>query len=165
MAIREQISTLEDFEQQIYEVVELPAAEGKEDKETLKLLCQKPSLLELAKTGKIPNSLMNEVGDLFAGNKKRKTETQVKSMTNAEQLKELAELIKLIDVLLLDTIVQPEAEKVIPLLQDAQKLFLYNWMLTGVKKLEGFREDESNNAGNKHVQRVRSKTVSDNGNK
>lgn len=102
---------------------------------------RRPSMLSLAKSGKIPNSLLNTANGLFLGNTK----------TNNEDL--LAEIFDVLDVVCEACFVEPtykELQNAGVELTDEQYMFIFNYTQTGVKALDSFRGQSANTtiAGN-----------------
>ena len=96
---------------------------------------RRPSMLSLAKSGKIPNSLLNTANGLFLGNTK----------TNNEDL--LAEIFDVLDVVCEACFVEPtykELQNAGVELTDEQYMFIFNYTQTGVKALDSFRGQSAN---------------------
>lgn len=93
----------------------------------------RPSLLGLARDGKIPNELLGMVNEMFTSS------SEVYDTNNKEMLKEMAEVI---DLLVSNMLIEPtycEIQDAGIELTDDQKIFLYNYSQTGVKSLKSFR--------------------------
>lgn len=96
---------------------------------------RRPSMLSLAKSGKIPNSLLNTANGLFLGNTK----------TNNEDL--LSEIFDVLDVVCEACFVEPtykELQNAGVELTDEQYMFIFNYTQTGVKALDSFRGQSAN---------------------
>lgn len=96
---------------------------------------RRPSMLSLAKSGKIPNSLLNTANGLFLGNTK----------TNNEDL--LAEIFDVLDVVCEACFIEPtykELQDAGVELTDEQYMFIFNYTQTGVKALDSFRGQSAN---------------------
>lgn len=110
------------------QVVELPSfAEG----QPFVARIRRPSMLALAKSGKIPNSLLSTANGLFLGNGKGKTDDRY-----------LQEVFGVLDVICDACFLEPtwkELREAGIELTDDQYMFIFNYTQTGVKALEPFR--------------------------
>lgn len=110
------------------QVVELPSfAEG----QPFVARIRRPSMLALAKTGKIPNNLLKTANSLFTGNGKSKNDDQY-----------LQEIFDVLDVVCDACFIEPtwkELQEAGIELTDDQYMFIFNYTQTGVKALEPFR--------------------------
>lgn len=98
---------------------------------------KRPSMLALAKTGKIPNSLLNTANGLFVG-----------KGINERNQSALKELFQILDVICEDCFLEPtykEMKNIGLELTDEQLMFLFNYVQRGVKALENFREQPGDN--------------------
>lgn len=96
---------------------------------------RRPSMLALAKSGKIPNSLLNTANGLFLGNTK----------TNNEDL--LSEIFDVLDVVCEACFIEPTYKEIQDAgveLTDEQYMFIFNYTQTGVKALDSFRGQSAN---------------------
>lgn len=96
---------------------------------------KRPSLLAMAKNGKIPNELLVKTNELFMNDG---------TAVNASDDNMLKEIFSVIDTIAGEVFVQPtykEIKKAGIELTDEQMLFIFNYTQTGVKNLENFRED------------------------
>ena len=118
------------------EVVELPPfAQGQHFYAKLR----RPSMMKLAESGKIPNSLLNTANTLFSGTVDQKLDADDEFMKD---------MFSLIDVLADAVFVEPswsEIKKADIQLTDEQYMFIFNYTQQGVKAYEPFRENESSN--------------------
>lgn len=108
--------------------VELP---GFLSGETFTVRLRRPSLLALAKEGRIPNGLLSCVEELFN--------------TGSVARADLASLYGVLELFAKATLVEPsyeELEEAGIQLTDAQLLFLYNFAQAGVTDLHRFRPGE-----------------------
>lgn len=97
---------------------------------------RRPSMLALAKSGKIPNSLLNTANDLFAGRGMGKKESA------------MADLFKVLDVICEDCFLEPtypELKEAGVNLTDEQYMFVFNYTQKGIKALEPFRVQPPDN--------------------
>lgn len=96
---------------------------------------KRPSLLSMAKNGKIPNELLVKTNELFMNDG---------TAVNASDDNMLKEIFSVIDTIAGEVFVQPtyaEIKEANIELTDEQMIFIFNYTQTGVKKLENFRED------------------------
>lgn len=96
---------------------------------------KRPSLLAMAKNGKIPNELLVKTNELFINDG---------TAANASDDNMLKEIFSVIDTIAGEVFVQPTYEEIKESgiqLTDEQMLFIFNYTQTGVKNLENFRED------------------------
>lgn len=96
---------------------------------------KRPSLLAMAKNGKIPNELLVKTNELFMNDG---------TAVNASDDNMLKEIFSVIDTIAGEVFVQPtykEIKEAGVQLTDEQMLFIFNYTQTGVKNLENFRED------------------------
>lgn len=101
---------------------------------------KRPSILALAKAGKIPNSLMQAADSLFSGSKP----AQPKKMDRNN----LADTYEVFEILCEATFVSPtwhEIKEAGIELTDEQLVFLFNYTQRGIKSLSSFRQEQSNN--------------------
>ena len=109
------------------QIVELPSfAEGQPFVARLR----RPSMLALAKSGKIPNTLLNTANDLFMGN------------SGKNKLKEdyLKDVFEVLDVICNACFMEPtyaQLQEAGVELTDDQYMFIFNYTQTGVKALVG----------------------------
>lgn len=111
------------------EIVQLPDfAEGQPFYARLK----RPSLLVLAKRGKIPNTLLQTATEMFTGRNNNKI--------NTETLKNMFDVI---DVICEASFIEPSYQQLKDNdidLTDDQMTFIFNYAQSGTKALESFRE-------------------------
>lgn len=116
------------------EIVELP---GFTDGTNFVARLKRPSMLALAKTGKIPNNLLGAANKLFIGVGNVLNSTQNKKNDDA-----LSELFDIIEVICEEAFVEPaynELKENGIELTDQQKLAVFTYTQRGVKSLENFR--------------------------
>ena len=97
---------------------------------------KRPSLLVLAKTGKIPNSLLTAATSLFMG----------KGDASADD-KMLADMYDVCKVIAEATLIEPSFKDIEMAgidLTDEQIMSIFNYTQTGVKALESFRKEQAN---------------------
>ena len=116
------------------EVVELP---GFTDGTTFVARLKRPSMLAMAKTGKIPNNLLGAANKLFIGVGNVLNQNNSKANNDA-----LAELFDIIEIICEECFVEPTYKDLKDNgieLTDQQKLAVFTYTQRGVKSLESFR--------------------------
>jgi hypothetical protein len=117
------------------QIVELPPfAEGQPFVARLR----RPSMLDLAKHGKIPNSLLNTANGLFSG-----------KAVDSKNKAALRDLFDVLDIFCEDCFLEPTYQDIKNAgvrLTDDQLMFVFNYAQMGVKSLETFRVQPGNNA-------------------
>lgn len=108
--------------------IELP---GFAAKETISVRIRRPSLMLLAAEGKIPNTLLASVEDLFE-----------KGDKNTVSFKERAEIFRIVAMASLVSPSWEELQNAGVNLTDLQLLYIYNFSQTGVDALRRFREKQ-----------------------
>lgn len=113
-------------------VVEMPPfAEG----QPLIARLKRPSILGMAKQGKIPNSLLVKANELFLQNG---------AGLDAEEEDTMKQLYDVLDLIAKETLIEPTYEEIKSVgleLTDEQMMFLFNYSQQGVKALESFRTE------------------------
>lgn len=128
----EQVTSLEQLKQYANgNIVRLPDfAEGQPFVAKLK----RPSILGMAKQGKIPNSLLVKTNELFV--QSGSLDTEENSM--------MQEIYDVIDLIAEETFVEPTYKEIKSTgieLTDEQMMFIFNYSQQGVKALESFRTE------------------------
>lgn len=128
----EQVTSLEQLKQYADgNIVRLPDfAEGQPFVAKLK----RPSILGMAKQGKIPNSLLVKTNELFV--QSGSLDTEENSM--------MQEIYDVIDLIASKTFVEPTYDEIKSTgieLTDEQMMFIFNYSQQGVKALESFRTE------------------------
>ena len=118
------------------QVVELPSfAEG----QPFIARIRRPSMLALAKSGKIPNSLLKTANGLFLGDSRGKQNDEAY----------LRDVFDVLDVVCEACFLEPtwdELQEAGIELTDDQYMFIFNYTQTGVRALSSFRGEQSNNS-------------------
>ena len=113
-------------------VVEMPPfAEG----QPLVARLKRPSILGMAKQGRIPNTLLVKANELFLQNG---------AGLDAEEEDTMKQLYDVLDLIARETLVEPTYEEIKSVgleLTDEQMMFLFNYSQQGVKALESFRTE------------------------
>ena len=133
-SVQNRPTTLEELKKYTQgELVELPEfAEGQPFVARLR----RPSLLNLVKTGKIPNTLLNTANKLFYG----KGDSDEESDVDNDSLRKVFELF---DIICEASFVEPTYKQIKESgisLSDDQFMFIFNYSQQGVKALEPFRK-------------------------
>lgn len=127
------VTSIEQLKQYAHgEIVELPPFSPTQP---FVARLKRPSLLSMAKNGKIPNELLVKTNELFMNDG---------TAVNASDDNMLKEIFSVIDTIAGEVFVQPtyaEIKEANIELTDEQMIFIFNYTQTGVKKLENFRED------------------------
>lgn len=128
----EQVTSLEQLKQYADgNIVRLPDfAKGQPFIARLK----RPSILGMAKQGKIPNSLLVKTNELFV--QSGSLDTEESSM--------MQEIYDVIDLIADETFVEPTYKEIKSTgieLTDEQMMFIFNYSQRGVKALESFRTE------------------------
>lgn len=128
----EQVTSLEQLKQYANgNIVRLPDfAEGQPFIAKLK----RPSILGMAKQGRIPNSLLVKTNELFV--QSGSLDTEENSM--------MQEIYDVIDLIASETFVEPTYDEIKSTgieLTDEQMMFIFNYSQQGVKALESFRTE------------------------
>lgn len=128
----EQVTSLEQLKQYADgNIVRLPDfAEGQPFVAKLK----RPSILGMAKQGKIPNSLLVKTNELFV--QSGSLDTEENSM--------MQEIYDVIGLIASETFVEPTYDEIKSTgieLTDEQMMFIFNYSQQGVKALESFRTE------------------------
>lgn len=119
------------------QIVELPAFA--EDQPFVARL-QRPSIINLAKSGKIPNSLLASANSLFT-----------RGRVTAKDEQALGQLYDILDVFCEACFLEPTYEEIKNAgitLTDEQLMFVFNYSQTGVRALEPFRNKSKNTISN-----------------
>ena len=97
---------------------------------------KRPSVLMLAKMGKIPNALLNSATQLF---------TKGGSGMDTKNGKTLSDIYDICEVIAKASLVQPTYDEIIDsgmTLSDDQVMAIFNYTQSGVKALENFRSEQ-----------------------
>lgn len=125
------VTSLEDIiEYQKGTIVELPPF-GPDQPFIARL--RRPSMMGLAKAGKIPNQLLDSANRLFFGDNGRSVKYDQEALTQT---------FEVIDVLCEAAFVEPkysELKQIGVELSDDQYMFIFNFIQQGVKALDSFR--------------------------
>lgn len=92
---------------------------------------RRPSMMALAKSGKIPNALLSTANSLF-----------IKGGVDASDDSVMKDVLSVVDVLCVAAFVEPtyeQLQKVGVELTDEQYMFIFNYTQKGIKALQPFR--------------------------
>lgn len=112
---------------------------------------KRPSMLALAKMGKIPNSLLNTANGLFAG-----------KGINEKNKSALGDLFQILDVICEDCFLEPtyaDMKEAGVELTDEQLMFIFNYTQQGTKALDNFRKKPEHHERPDHVQEVQEDSI------
>lgn len=96
---------------------------------------RRPSMLVLAKQGKIPNSLLTAAGELFS---------KGGSGLDSDNENMLGDMYGIMDVIATAALIQPSMEEVKSVgleLSDDQMMAIFNYTQTGIRALDSFRQE------------------------
>ena len=96
---------------------------------------RRPSMLMLAKSGKIPNTLLNAAGDLFS---------KGSSGLDSDNERMLADMYDIMSVICNAALIEPTMEQIQNVgleLSDDQMMAIFNYSQAGIKALESFRQE------------------------
>lgn len=96
---------------------------------------RRPSMLVLAKQGKIPNSLLTTAGELFS---------KGGDGLDIDNENMLSDMYNIMDIIATAALVQPTMEEIKSVgleLSDEQMMAIFNYTQAGVKALESFRKE------------------------
>jgi hypothetical protein len=133
--------------------VELPAFA---EDQTFVARLVRPSMLDLAKRGKIPNSLLGTANSLFA-----------KSEMDDGKTDMLNQILELCEILAEESFKEPKYSEIKAAgikLTDDQMMFIFSYCQNGVKALEPFRRQQKLSAGSGSESAVQGETVENTGN-
>lgn len=129
-----QVTSLETLRQYAEgDIVELPPFA--EDKPFVAKL-SRPSLMNLVKRGKIPNTLLQQANELFSSG--------ISGAFDEKNQEALSQLFDLMDTICEASFVEPTYQQIKDagiILTDEQLMFVYNYSQAGVKALESFRKE------------------------
>lgn len=117
---------------------------GFEEGEEIEVKVKKPSLMHLISYGKIPNPLMPTVIKIFEG---KLTKQEAEKMAHIDEL-------KLIDIFVSGTLIEPAYEEVKEYLTDEQRNEIFTFAIGGLKALDNFRTNETNVEPSANVENI-----------
>ena len=96
---------------------------------------RRPSMLVLAKMGKIPNTLLTTAGELFS---------KGGGAMDADNENMLRDMYNIMDIIATAALIQPSMDEIKSVgleLSDDQMMAIFNYTQAGVKALESFRKE------------------------
>ena len=96
---------------------------------------RRPSMLVLAKQGKIPNTLLTTAGELFA---------KGGSGLDSDNQNMLGDMYNIMDIIATAALIQPSMEEIKGAgieLSDDQLMAIFNYSQAGIRALESFRQE------------------------
>ena len=96
---------------------------------------RRPSMLVLAKQGKIPNSLLTTAGELF---------TKGGGGLDSDNENMLGDMYNIMDIIASAALIQPSMQEIKNAgleLSDDQMMAIFNYSQSGIKALESFRQE------------------------
>lgn len=96
---------------------------------------RRPSMLVLAKQGKIPNSLLTAAGELFS---------KGGGGLDADNENMLRDMYNIMDIIATAALIQPSMDEIKSVgleLSDDQMMAIFNYSQAGIKALESFRQE------------------------
>ena len=96
---------------------------------------RRPSMLVLAKQGKIPNSLLTAAGELFS---------KGGGGLDADNENMLSDMYNIMDIIATAALIQPSMDEIKSVgleLSDDQMMAIFNYTQAGIKALESFRQE------------------------
>ena len=134
-----QVTSVSEWKERSQPLVDI---QGFEPGEYLTVRLKSVNLLDLVKTGKIPNALLEESTKLFTG---AKTEGgQIDESKIIQNLGDADGVMQIIDTVVESAMVEPTYSEVKEFITDAQKMEIFNWTQGGINSLKSFREEQGN---------------------
>lgn len=128
------VTTIDELKKKYAQEVELPGFDGKE---TITVLLKRPSMMEMASSGKIRNELLGSVAELFN-----------EGIGNVDSAKKFKDLSDAMVEVAKAAMVSPTYKEIIDAgmtLTDQQLMFIHHFVNTGVDRLASFRQDKGPN--------------------
>lgn len=134
-----QITSVSEWKERSQPLVDI---QGFEPGEYLTVRLKSVNLLDMVKTGKIPNALLEEATKLFTGSKDGSGKIdEAKILSN---LGDTNGVMQIIDTVVESAMVEPTYNEVKDFITDAQKMEIFNWTQGGINSLKSFREEQRN---------------------
>lgn len=134
-----QITSVSEWRDRSQPLVDI---QGFEPGEYLTVRLKSVSMLNLVKTGKIPNALLEEATKLFTGAKDSSGKVDEAKILN--NLGDTDGVMQIIDTVVESAMVEPTYNEVREFITDAQKMEIFNWTQGGVDALKSFRQEPGN---------------------
>lgn len=123
--------TAEQFKEKAVSIIPIP---GFDEGETFDIKVKKLSLVGLMSSGKIPNALMQVVKQAFEGIKSTATDEEAE----ASIVDKAGDIGKLLDIVCKEAMLEPLFEDVKDVMNDAQKLAIFEFTQGGVHRVQSF---------------------------
>ena len=145
------VISAEQFRNKAVSIIPIP---GFDTGETFEIKVKKLSIVGLMSSGKIPNSLMKVVKDAFAGIKSQSAEEDAE----ASVMDKAGDIGKLLDIVCTEAMLEPKFEDVKDVMNDAQKLAVFQFTQGGVEQAKTFPGIEGDTGHTNDVENVPSQT-------
>ena len=144
------IISAEQFRNKAVSIIPIP---GFDAGETFEIKVKKLSIVGLMSSGKIPNSLMQVVKDAFAGIKSAGAEADESAIMDRA-----GDIGKLLDIVCAEAMLEPRFEDIKDVMNDAQKLAVFQFTQGGVEEAKSFPAIEGDTGRTDDVENVSSQT-------
>lgn len=144
------IISAEQFRNKSVSIIPIP---GFDAGETFEIKVKKLSIVGLMSSGKIPNSLMKVVKDAFAGIKSAGAEADESAIMD-----KAGDIGKLLDIVCTEAMLEPRFEDIKDVMNDAQKLAVFQFTQGGVEEAKSFPAIEGDTGRTNDVENVSSQT-------
>ena len=145
------VISAEQFKNRAVSIIPIP---GFDEGETFEIKVKKLSIVGLMSSGKIPNSLMQVVKDAFAGI----TSTAAENNVDASVMDRAGEIGKLLDIVCAEAMLEPKFDDIKDVMNDAQKLAVFQFTQGGVEQVKTFPSIERNTGHTDDVENISSQT-------
>lgn len=144
------IISAEQFRNKAVSIIPIP---GFDAGETFEIKVKKLSIVGLMSSGKIPNSLMKVVKDTFAGIKSASAEADESAIMD-----KAGDIGKLLDIVCAEAMIEPRFEDIKDVMNDAQKLAVFQFTQGGVEEAKSFPAIEGDTGRTNDVENVSGQT-------
>lgn len=144
------IISAEQFRNKAVSIIPIP---GFDAGETFEIKVKKLSIVGLMSSGKIPNSLMQVVKDAFAGIKSAGAEADESAIMD-----KAGDIGKLLDIVCREAMLEPRFEDIKDVMNDAQKLAVFQFTQGGVEEAKSFPAIEGDTGRTDDVENVSGQT-------
>lgn len=134
-----QITSINEWKDRSQPLVDI---QGFEPGEYLTVRLKSVSMLNLVKSGKIPNALLEEATKLFTGAKDNSGNVDEAKILN--NIGNTDGVMQIIDTVVESAMVEPTFNEVKEFITDAQKMEIFNWTQGGIESLKSFRKEQGN---------------------
>ena len=144
------IISAEQFRNKAVSIIPIP---GFDAGETFEIKVKKLSIVGLMSSGKIPNSLMQVVKDAVAGIKSAGAEADESAIMD-----KAGDIGKLLDIVCAEAMLEPRFEDIKDVMNDAQKLAVFQFTQGGVEGAKSFPAIEGDTGRTDDVENVSGQT-------